>query len=228
MALASALGGKAPVRFPFGHIYQITSVECPLSQSEAPHGTSTVYLTADSRLLLEARDRSSFTDAGKLEPEGDRWSAQPKGQANQRYRVWVEEGDSVKMSFTRSGEEWIYTLSRVDTLLCDVSAGGKSQTLQPEWFADGVYDSGDYALLATDVDGEGILTLRMEGGPQTLEVREDYHAGEDVDSRVHTLTADSGGAFSLPIAAVTAKNNEFAVYRIAYQGGEYLFQIHFR
>lgn len=223
LGLVSALRGQTQAEFPFDHIYRVAHAD------DNSEDTPTVYLTRDGHLLLESRDRTQFSDEGRLEQEEGIWTVSPRGNVTLRWRLWLEEDDTVMLSRTEKGETVTYTLSRVDTVTCDVDSGKESDTIQIQWFAEGVYDNGKYDLVSANVTEEGTLAFRVEDpGVTTLVVTEEYHTDNGAETRTEELAADGEGLFCLSVQTRTAKNNEYAVYRVPYDGGEYIFQVNFR
>ena len=193
VALVSMLRGKTPAQFPFGHTYQV---------AQGGAETPIVYLTRDGHLLLESRDRTEFSDEGRLETAESGWTIAPRGAVTHRWNLWLEGESQAMLSRTEKGETVTWALSRVDNL---TAAVGDESTLLP-WFASGVYDSGSFDLPAlTAAEGEAI-TFTADSAVDSLAVTAP-------DSETYTLTGD----FTLPAQS--------GVYRIALDGGEYLLQV---
>ena len=191
VALISMLRGKTPAQFPFGHTYQTDGTDTPI-----------FYLTADGHLLLESRDRSEFSDAGRFETTESGWTIAPKNGATLRWNLRVEGEEQVILSCIEKGATVTYPLSRVDIL----SAATAKDSTPLQWFAPGVYDSGSFPLPTLQTADGDTLTFTADTAVDSLTVTAP-------DGASHTLTGD----LTLPARA--------GIYRVALDGGEYLLQV---
>ena len=61
----------------------------------------------------------------------------------------------------------------------------------------------------------------------TLTLTEEYHHDGTVETQTYTLPRNQNGSFSLEVATRYEEPEQYALYRIPFEGGEYRFTLTF-
>ena len=80
--------------------------------------------------------------------------------------------------------------------------------------------------------GFGMMRLPMVGEEvDALTVKEEYHHGDQVEYREYFLSKDKNDQYPLPEDALTKRYDDadqYILYRVQWEGGEFLFRLQFR
>lgn len=146
-----------------------------------------------------------------------------------QYRLTVENDNSVVLSYTREGQlQWKYLLSRVDTLICTVKSSYSVESPVLEWYPQGTFQGEVSILNGADIQEEGTVAFHwLDDTTDTLTVIEEYYSADQVEVIKHSVSINSRKQFVLPVKIRSSKENQYAIYRIPFENGEYVFTIRF-
>lgn len=218
---------------PFYEIYQIEEVLYPQEE------TVPEYTKIDlSGLIARVEDRNGeSTNIGRfvyVEPvEGQTqkgiWQLIPEENPKAMYKLTVEADDSVILSYYQ--EEQLLWKGRLtdygrDTCVITVPTYGSTMQMVVPWYAPGREDPTPGSRAS--VIGKATLKIAVGGLPtEDLTLVEEYHHGNSMETATYTLEPIKTGAFSLDIKTRYDGKEEWALYRIPYQDGEYRFILTF-
>lgn len=220
---------------PFEQQYQIAQVLYP-EGGTVPEYTK-IELTGSHMYVSDRNgDRTasygSFTYVEPVPGESRKgtWRLIPEEAPESMFQVTVEADDSILLSFYRQEQlRWQGQLTPYgrNTCVVDVSTSGKSIYFQPDWHAPGRADP-EPDLVQVDVIGDATMKLTVAGlDTQTLSLYEEYHHGSTVKTAVYTLEPIKPHRFELELETRYDGEEEWALYRIPYQDGEYRFTLTF-
>lgn len=226
---------------PFDHIYRVESVLKSSETNTYSDNTPLVHLYYNNELYF-IWDNSSFMyeEVGVFEyvkpnseaEQTDRdevWKLTPEGSPEQSYELSLKsDGNVVLTHYIDEVVDWRFLLRRVDTLTCSVRSSAELSSPVPDWYASGTFQGGLENLSFARVKGEGEITLWFRGDPvDTICIVEEYYADDTVQIEEYTLQGDSDGRFILPIEARGQQGKQYAIYRVPYESGEYIFGVNF-
>jgi len=221
--------GSLEAASPFGREYRVAQVLYP-EDTPAPE-----TVKVDLRLIFSehglriAENGMDYADIGTFtfnEPEGI-WQLTPEAEPDSRYSVVVEE-QSVILSHTKNDHlQFTWRLSPVDTASVIVSTFGKTMSTNPTWYPEGPDDPVPY-FSKSDVLGKAKVTILVEGlKADTLALTEEYHHDGTVETQTYTLPRNKNGSFTLEVTTRYEGPEQYALYRIPFEGGEYRFTLTF-
>lgn len=217
---------------PFGKYYQVAQVLYP-EDMEVPEYTKISLST-----LMHIEDRygnaeciGSFTYIQPAEGQSQLgiWQLIPEENPEAMYRLTVEADESILLAYFQQDQlqwKWLLTPYGRDTCFVTVSTFGSTMTTLPRWYAPGREDpehggSYDVVRIATmDITVGGLDT-------ENLTFTEEYHHGGHVETTTYTLEPEKPGAFTMKLKTRYDGKNEWALYRIPFQDGEYRFTLTF-
>jgi len=98
------------------------------------------------------------------------------------------------------------------------------------WFAQGTWDGDPTSIPSTDFRGYATICLQFhEDSVTALTLIEEYHREDFCETREYTLQKDKNDEFPLP-EPLTKRDDTpgaYILYRIPWDGGEYLFCINY-
>lgn len=110
-----------------------------------------------------------------------------------------------------------------NTCVVDVSTLGKNIYFQPDWYTPGRADPVPN-LGRIDVIGSAKMKLTVAGLPEeTLTIYEEYHHGDATETSVYTLEPKKPHRFERKLQTRYDSEEEWALYRIPFEEGEYRF-----
>lgn len=235
LPLGSALqdSGQLNAANPFGEDYQITEVLYP-EGAEAPEYTK---IRLNNVSYVEDRNGES-TELGKFiytEPVAGQtqkgiWQYIPEDDPDALYKLTVEADDRVILAYYEQEQlqwKWLLTDYGRDTCFVTVSTLGSTMLTRPDWYAPGRTDPKPY-LTEVDVAGSATLNITVGGlDTEALTLTEEYHYGDHVETQTYTLEPKKPGNFTLKLQTRYDGAEEWALYRIPYQDGEYRFTLTF-
>ena len=218
---------------PLYEIYQIEEVLYPQGES-VPE-----YTKIDlSGLNAYAEDRNGertrlgrFVYADPVEGQTQKgiWQLIPEENPDAMYRLTVEADDSVILSYYKEETllwKGLLTDYGRDTCVITVPTYGSTLQMVVPWYAPGRQDPtpGSRPFVA----GTATLKIAIGGLPtDRLTLIEEYHHGDTVESASYTLDPEKPGAFSMKLETRHDGKEEWALYRIPYEDGEYRFILTF-
>ena len=211
----------------FGHTYRLESNDKAYTMLELEE--------TGNRLILDG------TDMGTMEFE-----AAETGSSSWGTWVLIPNGDSLVTAFTievdrhflptfdcRTADEWRWgTLYQIPDATMVLRTDRGDHSLNIDWYSARMLPENADELNSVTLTEQGsaaiVLELVDDAEPvKELTVTEEYHHAGQVDIRNYTLTRDENGQFPFPepLAKRYEGNEQFAVYSIAWDGGEYLFRV---
>ena len=217
---------------PLGGSYRVAQVLYPEGM-EVPEYTK---IEPGALLWIEDRDGNS-TNLGPLhyvQPvEGQTqkgiWQLIPEEAPDTLYKVTVEADDSIHLSYYEQETlqwKWLLTDYGRQTCFIQVATFGSTMSMLPQWYAPGREDPNKPGQ--PFVVGSATLDITVAGLPtQALTLIEEYHYGDTLKTTTHTLDPKKPGAFTLELKTRYEEGEQWALYRIPYEDGEYRFCLGF-
>ena len=225
---------------PFPHTYRVAEV---LHTEDPEADLPLIHLSSGNSLYL--RDPRTWDShcPGEMTaldvPEGDPsapkgiWQLIPEDDPSLLYKVTVEADETVTLSCQKQDIlQWKYRLSRVDTLKIGFKTSasllnmGSNGGFSARWFPEGTFHDHDNlehidSLAKTDIG------LNPEYPVETLTVCEEYYRDGVLEADTLTLIRSGNGAFRLSPEARYDSGVQYIIYRIPFDGGEYVFRVDF-
>ena len=221
---------------PFGQAYQISQVLYPEGGS-VPEYTK-VELAGNAHMYVSDRNGDRVASYGPFtyakpipgQTQKGTWSLIPEDEPEGMFQISVEADDSVLLSFYRQEQLcWRGRLTPYGRNSCtvDISTFGKSIYFQPDWYAPGRADP-QPSISRVDVVGDAKMKLTITGLPQdNLTLYEEYHHGSLVETAAYTLEPTKPYRYELELTTRYDGEEEWALYRIPFEDGEYRFVLVF-
>lgn len=222
---------------PFSHEYHVAEVLYTQSTEDASNIkiqlSSILGVEYQMRIAENGEDYSNIREFTYMEPipgqtEKGIWVCIPQEAEHTLYQIAVEEDDSVTLSYSENEDlQYRYLLDRVDTAGVSIATFGKTTTMSPSWYPLAAADPEPY-FKESAVAKNAKMSLFV-GGLETEELYliEEYHHGDSVEYQQYVLSANKNGNFSMKLQTRYDGQQEYALYRIAYAGGEYRFIVTF-
>lgn len=221
---------------PFGFTYRVEQVLYP--ENMEPPETTLVDLElifSDHQLRI-AENGQDFEKIGiftYLEPAPEQtatgiWQLIPEENPDSMYRVTVEADGRAILSYSENEQlQYKWILSRVDTASIVVATFGSTMSTNPRWYPAGVPDPEPY-FSRSDVLGSAKMSiLIVNPEAEELTLLEEYHHGDQVAHQTYTLQPNRNGSYTLKLNTRYDGQQEYALYRIPFAGGEYRFILTF-
>lgn len=221
---------------PFGFTYRVEQVLYP-ENTEPPESTLVdLELIFSDHQLQIAENGQDYEDIGTftyLEPVPEQtatgiWQLIPEENPDSMYKVTAEADGSVTLSYSENEQlQYKWLLSRVDTTSIVVATFGSTMSTNPRWYPAGIPDP-EPGFSRSDVLGSAKMSILIEN-PESSELTliEEYHHGEQVEYQTYTLQPNRNGSYTLELKTRYDGQREYALYRIAFAGGEYRFILTF-
>lgn len=218
---------------PFGHQYRIEAVEVGTTEDpnviiKLDNFTQVLVLGEERMGMFEALD---LTDHQKETSNGI-WQLVPEEYPEALYKLEVSTANKTTLSYFIDDQlQWRWALKQIPKAWFGLRTKDAVSGSDMNWFSSGTF-SGDLSLVNyTTLSGEGdaFLQCRFEGVTQLTLVEEYYHNGQR-ETREYTITQDKSENY--PIADGLKKRYEsgeqYILYRLQWDGGEYLFCLKFQ
>ena len=191
----------------------------------------TIYETDERYPIKEEQDYFHFVDPAPGTGQLGTWQMVPAADETLAYWITVEGDGSVLLSLYQNNTlQWQWKLIADDPVIASISV----QT----WGATGVKILDFYTPEAPDpqpdfekqtsVNGKGILTVALSHPKsEQLTLIEEYHHGNTVETTTYTLEPKSPGSYAMDLKTRYDGKDEWALYRIPYEDGEYRFILTF-
>lgn len=221
---------------PFGHMYRVSETILPEASSAALDKQILVNLDGFHTLwIMEDTTTYDFEKLGELKEielhEDDAqkglWSL-TSDDNSLRYELTVEEDDSIILSQINADQIcWSYKLSRVDMVSVNVSAFGTREALEVDWYFAGTF-LGDLSQLSSGtIQGQGKIGFSIEDEHvDQITLVEEYYTDGNMEYTEYPLSKEEG--FSISAKTRYDSADQYAIYRIPYDNGEYIFYIRYR
>lgn len=221
---------------PTGQSYEITRVLYPEGSTVEEY---TKIELAGKHLYVSDRNGDRTASYGPFtyvepvpgETRKGTWSLVPEEDPSSLFRITAEADDSVLLSFFRH-EQLLWRGELVpygrNTCVVDVATFGHSTYFQPDWYAPGRPDP-EPNFSHADVVGDAKMKLTVAGLPtEILTLYEEYHHGDTVENTTYTLEPTKPHQFPLELYTRYDGEEEWALYRIPFEVGEYRFILIFQ
>ncbi len=226
---------------PFGEDYRIQEIlypeNTPVNENLLIdlYGTYSMYIAEDS-LNTELIGYFTYIDPLEGQSEQGIWRLVPEDDPDTLYQLTVETDDRIILSCYQAEQlqwKWLLMENDRDTCFLSVATFGSTISTQPKWYPAGSPDPMPY-FKTTDVVGSATVNLTVGGlETETLTLYEEYHYGESVEYQTYTLEPHKPGVFKLKLKThyetegVVRTDDQYALYRIPFKGGEYRFCLTF-
>ena len=221
---------------PFGNRYRVAEILYP---TETTDGELPIVNLNDFRMEMEL----DYQGAEDVQPGGSFahvvlpanspllgvWELVPEEDPHTLYRITVEADGSILLSCLKAEQlQWKYRLTESDVMLCSIKDLLGMTAFRPEWYYEGTYRPDTDVLSGIRVNGSGTMTFSLPVQGEILTVEEAfYHNGSLESRKIHTLSPDEKGVFSLPVISRHDDRNQLGIYRIPYAGGEFVMELTF-
>jgi len=221
---------------PFSQDYRIAEVLYPENQKADPAVRIDLHNFADSNTLRIYRNGDDYETIGSfsyLEPaqtqtEKGIWVLTPADNPQALYRVAVEADDSVTLSYSEKEQlRWKWLLRKEYVCSLSVATFGHTMYMNPDWLLPEEADPEPY-FKHTDVTGSATVTIAVPGfNSSTLQLIEEYHHAGRTETTEYLLEPVKDGTFAMEVTTRYDGKQEYALYRIPYQAGEFRFVLTF-
>lgn len=225
---------------PFEHHYRIDRITKETSFAPINENAPLIYISYNKALYLMP-DTTTYEWAliGEFQYIGqtpdnkstqyEMWECVSIDNPDTLYKLSTDEDSTVCLSYYEKEDiKWSAVLSRVDTLICSVQTSTIFSSPTPDWFAEKTFNGDTKYLSFGDVKNQGTITFSWrEDSPACMLVEEEYFTSTTVKKRDYTLYPNENGEFVLPVEALTDDENQYAIYRIPYEEGEYVFGVRY-
>ena len=219
---------------PFAQDYRIEEVLYPENQEPDPEIRIALPEMLSSHTLRIYKNGDDYETIGSFtyqEPTDNQlekgiWLLTPEEDPQAMYRLVVEESGSITLSYTESEQlQWKWLLREEYTCTVGVATYGHTMYTNPNWLLPHEGDPEPY-FKHTDVTGKATMTIALpDPEAETLLLIEEYHHGGQVEQTQYTLEAVKAGTFAMELETRYDGKEEYALYRIPYQGGEFRFNL---
>lgn len=156
--------------------------------------------------------------------------------SGQLYRLEVTAEGEIRLSYLEEEQVlWCWELKEIPGMFFTINAPEFSASSEMDWFSEGAYSGDIETVNATTFPGKGTVHLEchdIDGAkPDTLTVSEEYHHGGQTEYREYTLIREKNGSFPLPEDALQKRYedaDQYILYRVQWEGGEFLFCLKFK
>lgn len=221
---------------PFAHTYRIEEVLHSSDPALLPEETTLIEISAFGDLwIMEDLTTYEFQDVGQFkksdlaedDPRKGLWTTVQVEGSDIQYQLSVEADDSVRLMCMEAEQvQWAYKLSRVDTITANVATTGERSHMEIDWYFADTFPGDLQQLSSGKIYNKGTLGFYVEDERITsLTVFEEYYTDGNVEYKEYTLNREDGFNISVNTRYETGK--QYAIYRIPFENGEYLFSINY-
>lgn len=187
----------------------------------------TIYETDEPYPYKEEPDYFHFVDPAPGTGQRGTWQMIPAEDEACEYWVTVEADDSVLLSLYRDDQlQWKWKLVKDDPVIASVSVQtwGSTGVKTLDFYTAEDPDPQPNFSKQTSVNGKATMKIALSHPESdTLTLMEEYHHGDTLETATYTLDPTKSGSFSLDLKTRYDGEDEWALYRIPYQDGEYRF-----
>lgn len=218
---------------PFGHTYRVAEVLGSTAPEASAEEKLLINIDALCNLyIMEDTTTYEFQKIGEFKqlelPEDDTrkglWFCY---KAADRYELSVEEDDAVILTQLVNEEiSWSYQLSRVDTISANLSSAGSRSHMQLNWYFSDTFPGNLQIPSRPDIIKKGTLGISTEDDSiANLTLFEQYYTDGNVEYKEYALNKEDG--FNISVETRYETGEQYAIYRIPFENGEYVFLIKF-
>lgn len=224
--------GTLNEKSPFGQDYRIEQILYPENKTPDPAIRVDLHRFADSHSLRIYKNGDDYNRIGTFtyqqptenQEEKGIWLLTPEDNPKGCYRLAAESDGRITLSYSEEEQlQWKWLLR--EEYICSISIATFGHTIytNPDWLLPEEADPEPY-FKSTDVVGTATLTIAIPGlESETLTLTEEYHHGDSVEYTEHILQAVKPNAFAMELKTRYDGIQEYAVYKIAYKGGDFRF-----
>ncbi|MBQ2928460.1 MAG: helix-turn-helix transcriptional regulator [Oscillospiraceae bacterium] len=234
IGLSLQKSGNLNTANPFGESYQVEKVLHPKDMIVPEY---TKVDLSGSWMYFENRDgdrtgigRFSYSEPVEGQSQKGIWQLIPEDAPDTLYKLTVEADDSVQLSYYEQEQlvwRWLLSDYGRDACAITVPTFGSTVQMKPDWYAPGREDPEPF-WSRMDIIGSGKLHIVVAGLPtEALTLTEEYHHGDSVETTTYTLEPERPYSFTMELETRYDGEEEWALYRIPYQDGEYRFTLTF-
>jgi len=191
----------------------------------------TIYETDEPYPYKEKQDYFHYVDPAPGTGQLGTWQMIPAEDESLAYWLTVEEDHSVLLSFYHNDQlQWKWKLAEEDPVLASVSiqTWGRTVAATVDHHAPEDPDPQPNFRSQTGINGKGTMKIALSHPESdTLTLIEEYHHGDSVETTTYILEPNKSGSFPLELKTRYDGKEEWALYRIPYQDGEYRFTLTF-
>ena len=218
---------------PFGHAYRVAEVlESNTPETSAEEKLLVKIDVACNLYVLKDTLTYDFQKIGELQKLELSKEDTRKGlwfcyQDSDRYELSVEEDDTVILTQLVNEEiSWAYRLSRVDTISANLSSAGSRSHMQLNWYFSDTFSGNLQMPSRPDIIKKGTLGISTEDDSiSELTLFEEYYTDGNVEYKEYALSKEDG--FNISVETRYETGEQYAIYRIPFENGEYVFLIKF-
>lgn len=217
---------------PFGYEYRILRTE--VGTAENPNAII-ILRSFPPALILDEEYVGIFEavtpTAHQKQTTKGIWHLVPENQPDTLYKLEISTEDLMTLSCLKDDQlQWRWELKKIPKVMFALTTGDDLFGSEMDWFSDGTYTGDPAAVSDTTPSGEAsaYIQCNFEGVTQ-LTLIEEYHHNGQIHSREYTLVQDKDGNFPLPEDPVKRYEDgvQYILYRLQWEGGEYLFCLKF-
>lgn len=217
---------------PFGFDYRIVEVEYGTATDE----NSIVSLEQfGNGLRIDGTNIGVFqyknpTEAQRKSVKGI-WQLVPEEEPEALYKLEVNGEDRVTLSFLIDDQlHWRWALCRIPKMYFELNKPNVTSVLPMDWYNTGTFSGDPLEVNYTTLTGTGTAGLRCNDQEITkMTVIEEYHCGDKVEAREFSVSRDKNDAFLFPepLSRRYEGEGQYALFRVTWDGGEYLLRVDF-
>lgn len=225
VCILTSCGDTSPE--PLGHIYRVAEIFDANNQQIQKARVPLVNIDVLGNFqVCEDTTDMEFSLLGKLEKsreEKNAWIVVPES-SDPIYKLYCDENRAFMLLDLKSGETFL--LDPVDTMQVSVLSKSERSALEIDWFYENTY-SGELSYLSkATIHGTGKLSLQLSDDIlENVVVYEEYYTDGSKESVTYQFNTKDG--LSLDLCTRYTAGSQYAVYRIPYKNGEYVFYLEF-
>lgn len=214
---------------PFGSDYRIAQVQYG---PEVEASVELEFQLSGNWLKLNGERIGTFAYVAPTENQTEQgvWQLVPEDHPEELYKIVVDEkGDVIFSHFVDDCLQNRWRLEAIPKLWFAVTNSEFTSASQMDWYDTGSFSGDVTELNHTTLTGDGTIHLECSDDSATeLVVTVEYHNGDQVETREYTVQKDKNAHFPIPAEECRYEGaGQYAVYRVAWDGGEFLFRLDF-
>ena len=228
-------GGAFSKAQPFGHDYRIEAVEVGSADNE----NSIIGLEMWLRSTVLKIDGESIGNFEYVEPVDSQkdsvkgsWYLVPEENTDALYKLEVSAEDETRLSYLLDDQlQWRWVLKKIPKAWFNMTNSQFTSASEMDWFNTGTYTGDPETVNYTTLAAESKVHLECKfDGVEELRIIEEYHYGDQVEAKEFTLMKDKNGKYPFPETPEKRYEgeNQYILYRLQWDGGEYLFRLKFK
>jgi hypothetical protein len=137
--------------------------------------------------------------------------------------------DETRLSYLVDEQvQWRWVLKKIPKAWFAITNSQSTSASQMDWYTTGTYSGEVDRVNYTTLPENSTIHLECKfDGITELTVIEEYHNGDQVETREFTLIKDKNGKYPFPEAPAKRyeADDQYILYRLQWDGGEYLFRL---